>query len=51
MWNDADWFFTDEPTAMWGRQLDYRQTWISGERQMAIVTPDGRRFLLNAVVR
>ncbi len=41
MFHDRDWFFTDEPTMMWGRQLQY----VDGkENDDYIVTPDQHRF-------
>ncbi len=41
MFHDRNWFFTDEPTVMWGRQLEY----VDGERDPDyVVTPDRRRF-------
>lgn len=41
MFHDRDWFFTDEPTMMWGRQLQYVD---GGKSPDYIVTPDRRRF-------
>ncbi len=41
MYNDPNWFFTDEPTVMWGRQLEYRQM---GDGSNLVITPDDRRF-------
>lgn len=41
MFHDRDWFFTDEPTVMWGRQLEY----VDGKDDPDyVVTPDRRRF-------
>ncbi|MFM9975511.1 MAG: hypothetical protein ACKVON_13175 [Beijerinckiaceae bacterium] len=40
-YNDPNWFFTDEPTVMWGRQLTYLER-KPGEEY--VVTPDNRRF-------
>lgn len=41
MFRDRNWFFTDEPTMMWGRQLEYVD---GGKNPDYIVTPDRRRF-------
>ncbi|MBR0553757.1 hypothetical protein [Stakelama marina] len=41
MWNDPEWFFTDEPHIMWGRQLRYGK--YSNRDMYFIDTPDGRR--------
>jgi len=41
MYNDPNWYFTDEPTVMWGRQLEYRQV---KDGTKIVVTPDDRRF-------
>lgn len=41
MYNDPNWFFTDEPTVMWGRQLEYREVKDGPD---LVVTPDDRRF-------
>ncbi len=41
MFHDRGWFFTDEPTVMWGRQLQY----VNGKgNDDYIVTPDQHRF-------
>lgn len=41
MFHDRDWFYTDEPTVMWGRQLEY----VDGkDDEDYVVTPDRRRF-------
>lgn len=41
MYNDPNWFFTDEPTVMWGRQLEYRDVKDGPD---LVITPDDRRF-------
>jgi len=41
MFNDPEWFFTDEPTVMWGRQLEYRDVKDGPD---LVITPDRRRF-------
>ena len=41
MFRDPNWFFTDEPTVMWGRQLEYVDV-RNGDHH--IVTPDRCRF-------
>lgn len=41
MFHDREWLFTDEPTVMWGRQLNYVD--VKGGDDY-IVTPDKRRF-------
>ena len=41
MFHDPEWFFTGEPTVVWGRQLDYVD--VKGGDDY-IVTPDQRRF-------
>lgn len=43
MWSDLNWFFTDEPNVMWGRQLEYVESRF-GKREEFIVAPDQRRF-------
>lgn len=40
-YSDPAWFFTDEPTVMWGRQLRYVEP-KPGEEYLT--TPDNRRF-------
>lgn len=42
MYNDPNWHFLDEPTMMWGRQLDYVEV-KDGDNYVR--TPDHRRFL------
>lgn len=41
MYNDPNWFFTDEPVQMWGRQLVYHEI-RDGDDQ--VITPDNRRY-------
>jgi len=41
MFRDPNWFFTDEPTVMWGRQLEYVDVKDGDDY---VVTPDRRRF-------
>lgn len=40
-YNPQDWFFTDEPNVMWGRQLAYVEPKPDEEY---VMTPDNRRF-------
>lgn len=40
-YRDPNWFFTDEPTVMWGRQLVYVEPKPGDDY---VLTPDNRRF-------
>lgn len=44
MFRDQTWFFTDEPTVMWGRQLTYIDAGTTLDPNVRVITPDGRRF-------